>query len=935
MAKPNRFIEVKGARVHNLKNIDVNIPHNQIVVITGLSGSGKSSLAFSTIFAEGQRRYVESLSSYARQFLGRLEKPAVDHIKGISPAVAIEQKVISNNPRSTVGTVTEIYDYLKVLYARIGKTYSPKTGLEIKKHTVADVIDYILTFEKGSKFMIVAPWKIKADRTVEESAKLLISQGYSKVLINDVVFELTDVKKTDYILNQSYIIIDRLKAQDSDDDYLSRLGDSIQTAFYEGFGEAIIHDMDTHFKEIFSNRFEEDGVEFIEPSINFFTFNNPFGACGTCEGFGSMIGIDENLVIPDKSLSLVEDAVIPWRGEKMSLWKMKVIHGAEKANFPIHTAIEDLTEKQVQMLWQGTPYFEGLWDFFNHLQSQSFKIHYRIMLSRYRGKTTCIDCRGTRLRVETNNVKVDHQNLASLLLLPIDQLFDFFQDITLDKYQAQIAERLLIEIRNRLKYLKRVGLGYLTLNRQAGTLSGGESQRIHLANALGSSLVGSMYILDEPSIGLHPRDTEQLITVLKHLKAIGNTVIIVEHEEDIIRAADQIIDMGPMAGSLGGEVVFQGDHQDLVKAKNSITADYLVGKKMIAVPERRRLLTHKITIEGAKENNLKNVTVSIPLNGFICVTGVSGSGKSTLIKQILAPALQKKFGKSTAKTGSFTRLSGDVNRIQDIEIIDQNAIGRSSRSNPATYVKAFDYIRDLFSKQQLAKVLGAKAGFFSYNVPGGRCENCKGEGEITISMQFMADVKLLCEDCKGKRYGQEALEVLVKGQSISDVLEMTIDEALLFFDGLKGSEKSIRERLQPLQDLGLGYLRLGQSSSTLSGGEAQRIKLATYLMEGQKNINPTLFLFDEPTTGLHFHDIAKLLIAFNKLISIGHSVVVIEHNMDVIKTADWIIDIGPEGGDKGGNIVFEGKPEDLAKEQQSYTGKYLAEKLMQFVNQEK
>lgn len=932
MSKLNRFIEVKGARVHNLKNIDVKIPHNKIVVITGLSGSGKSSLAFSTIFAEGQRRYVESLSSYARQFLGRFEKPDVDHIKGISPAVAIEQKVISNNPRSTVGTVTEIYDYLKVLFARIGKTYSPETGIEIKKHTVADVIDYVLKLKDGQKYMLIAPWKIKADRSLAESAKLLISQGYSKVLIKDAVYNLSDIGKADYFEDDSYIIVDRLKAQKADDDYLSRLGDSIQTAFYEGFGEALVHNMDNNFKESFSNKFEENGVEFIEPSVNFFTFNNPFGACGTCEGFGSMIGIDKNLVIPDDSLSLVQDAIVPWRGEKMSLWKMRVIHAAEKVKFPIHTPIQDLTEKQYQMLWQGTPHFEGLWDFFNHLQEQSYKIHYRIMLSRYRGKTKCTDCRGTRLRVETNHVKVDDKNLSDLLLLPINELYAFFENIKLDKYQAEIAERLLKEIRNRLKYLMQVGLGYLTLNRQSGTLSGGESQRIHLANALGSSLVGSMYILDEPSIGLHPRDTAQLITVLQHLKAIGNTVIVVEHEEDIIQAADQIIDMGPMAGSLGGQVVFQGNHQDLISAKGSITADYLTGKLNIETPKTRRLLTHHIRIEGAKENNLKNITVDIPLNGFCCVTGVSGSGKSTLIKQILAPALQKQLGKSTSKIGDFTRLSGDIKMIKDIEIIDQNAIGRSSRSNPATYVKAFDYIRDLFSKQQAAKILGAKAGFFSYNVPGGRCETCKGEGEITISMQFMADVKLLCDDCKGKRYGQEALEVAFKKNNISDILEMTIDEALLFFDGLKGSEKAIRERLQPLQDLGLGYLRLGQSSSTLSGGEAQRIKLATYLMEGQRNISPTLFLFDEPTTGLHFHDIAKLLVAFNKLISIGHSIVVIEHNMDVIKTADWIIDIGPEGGDKGGNIVFAGNPEDLTTCDASYSGKYLKEKLNQFVS---
>ncbi|MFK8039191.1 MAG: excinuclease ABC subunit UvrA [Crocinitomicaceae bacterium] len=929
MTKPNQFIDIKGARVHNLKNINLKIPHNQIIVITGLSGSGKSSLAFSTLFAEGQRRYVESLSSYARQFLGRLEKPDVDHIKGISPAVALEQKVISNNPRSTVGTVTEIYDYLKVLFARIGKTYSPTTGLEIKKHTVADAVDYILSLPVGKKFMILSPWQIKTERTVDDSIKLLISQGYSKVLVNNQTINLNDIKTKDYKADNSYIIIDRLKSQKEDENYLSRLGDSIQTAFYEGFGAAVIMDMETNESALFSNKFEEEGVEFIEPSLNFFTFNNPFGACKTCEGFGSMIGIDEDLVIPNRTLSLFQDAIVPWRGEKMSEWKMQIIHSSEKVGLPIHTPIEDLSETHYNMLWQGTSHFKGLWDFFNHLQTQSYKIHYRIMLSRYRGKTKCIDCRGTRLRIETNYVKIDQKNLSDLLLLPIKDLSVFFESITLDQYQIQIADRLLLEISNRLKYLQQVGLGYLSLNRQSGTLSGGESQRIHLANALGSALVGSMYILDEPSIGLHPRDTEQLISVLKHLKAIGNTVIIVEHEEDIIQCADQIIDMGPMAGYLGGEVVFQGSHKALEKAEGSITADYLTGRKTIVTPDHRRLMTNSITIEGAKENNLKNINVSIPLNGFVCVTGVSGSGKSTLIKQILAPALQKKLGKSSAKIGMHTRLSGDINKLKDIEIIDQNAIGRSSRSNPATYVKAFDYIRDLFSKQQASKILGVKAGYFSYNVPGGRCETCKGEGEITISMQFMADVKLLCDDCKGKRYTLEALEVMVKDKNISDVLEMTIDDAILFFSGLKGSEKSIRERLKPLQDLGLGYLRLGQSSSTLSGGEAQRIKLATYLIEGQKNISPTLFLFDEPTTGLHFHDISKLLIAFNNLIALGHSIVVIEHNMDVVKTADWVIDIGPEGGDKGGGIVFEGTPEDLIKNEVSYTAKYLAEKIYQ------
>lgn len=928
MAKKSKNIEITGARVHNLKNININIPHGKFIVITGLSGSGKSSLAFSTLFTEGQRRYVESLSSYARQFLGKLEKPDVDSIKGISPAIAIEQKVISSNPRSTVGTVTELYDYFKVLFARIGKTYSPKTGKEIKKHAVSDVVLFVEALEENSKLMVICPWVISKDRDVVTSIKLLISQGYSKVLINNEAFNLTDIKENQYIVGESYTIIDRLKHQVDNEEYLSRLSDSIQTAFYEGFGEAIIYNLVTDLKSSFSNKFEEDGVEFIEPTVNFFTFNNPYGACKTCEGFGSTLGIDENLVIPDTSKSLFDDAIVPWKGEKMSAWKTQLIYKADKVNFPIHKPINELTEKEYKLIWNGCEHFKGLWDFFADLESQTYKIHYRIMLSRYRGKTKCHDCRGTRLRVETNNVKIDGHNLSDLLLMPINELSVLFTTLKLDKYQVQIAERLFIEIKNRLKYLTEVGLGYLTLNRQSGTLSGGESQRIHLANSLGSSLVGSMYILDEPSIGLHPKDTSKLIGILNNLKKIGNTVIVVEHEEDIINAADEIIDMGPMAGELGGEVVFQGNHIDLKKAKNSLTADYINLIKKIDVPKLRRATNHFIKIEGAQENNLKNIDVKIPLNGFVCVSGVSGSGKSTLIKQILAPALQKRFGKSTKYIGKHKAISGDVNQINDIEIIDQNAIGRSSRSNPATYVKAFDYIRDLFAKQQGAKIKGVKPGYFSYNVPGGRCETCKGEGEITISMQFMADVKLLCDECKGKRYGEEALEVTVRDKSIHDILEMTIEDALTFFKGEKGSEKAIRDRLKPLFDLGLGYLRLGQSSSTLSGGEAQRIKLASYLIEGQKKVTPTLFLFDEPTTGLHFHDISKLLIAFNKLISLGHSIVVIEHNMDVLKTADWIIDIGPEGGKNGGTLIFEGTPEELTKNKKSETAKYLKEKMV-------
>jgi excinuclease ABC subunit A len=920
-------IEIKGARVHNLKNIDVTIPHNQFVVITGLSGSGKSSLAFHTLFAEGQRRYVESLSSYARQFLGKLDKPDVDYIKGISPAIAIEQKVISNNQRSTVGTVTEIYDYLKVLFARIGKTISPITGKEIKKHSVTDVVNFVNTFDEGERFMILSPWLIKEGRTTKKSIEILISQGYTKVLINDEAYNIDELTSKQYKKDDSFILVDRLKHKLNDEDYLSRLGDSIQTAFYEGFGTCYIYRLKDGTKTLFSNKFEENGIEYIEPSVNFFTFNNPYGACKTCEGFGSMIGINEQLVIPDDSKSLFDDAVVPWRGEKMRIWKEAIIYSVEQTEFPIHKPIKDLPEKYKDMLWNGCQEFKGIWDFFKYLESKPFKIHYRVMLARYRGKTKCIDCKGTRLRKETNNVKINNKNLSQLLLMPIDEIADYFTNIKLDKYQKQIAERLLKEINNRLAYLKDVGLGYLTLNRQSGSLSGGESQRINLANSLGSSLVGSMYILDEPSIGLHPRDTERLINILKNLKAIGNTVIVVEHEEDVMKAADQILDIGPQAGINGGEVVFFGHYKDLIKAKNSLTAKYLTHQLIIEVPERRRKLKNKITIENAFANNLKHITVNIPLNGMVCVSGVSGSGKSTLIKQIFAPALKKQLDLSFNSIGHYTNLSGDIDSIKHIEMVNQNPIGRSSRSNPATYVKAFDYIRDLFTKQQASKIRGLKPGYFSYNVPGGRCETCKGEGEITISMQFMADVKLTCDECKGKRYKPEALEIEYNSKSIYDILEMSIEDAMSFFNEKDELEHKIITRIKPMNELGLGYLKLGQSSSTLSGGEAQRIKLASFLIEGVNKNTPTLFLFDEPTTGLHFHDISKLLIAFNKLISLGHSIVVIEHNMEVLKCADWIIDLGPEGGKEGGSIIFEGTPEDLTKCKSSYTGLFLKEKL--------
>lgn len=922
----NKSIEIKGARVHNLKNVDVTIPHNELVVITGLSGSGKSSLAFDTLFAEGQRRYVESLSSYARQFLGRLDKPDVDYIKGISPAIAIEQKVISTNPRSTVGTVTEIYDYLKVLFARIGKTYDPDTGEEVKKHAVTDVVKFVEGFEEGEKYMVLAPWKLKAEFPADKAAEMLISQGYTKVLIEEETHDLDGFDPTLYEEENSYIIIDRL-SHSPDEDYYSRLADSAQTAFYEGFGDCIIYRLKDASLTPYSNRFELNGVEYIEPTINLFSFNNPYGACKTCEGYGSTIGIDASLVIPDKTLSVYDDAIAPWRGDKMREWQEHFIANAGKSEFPIHRPVGQLTEKEWNTLWHGDQHLNGIFNFFEFLQSKSYKIHYRIMLSRYRGKTTCHDCRGTRLRKETNYVKVDGYNISDLLLLPVNELIDVFDHLKLDKYQEEVAKRLLVEIKNRISYLNEVGLGYLTLNRQSATLSGGESQRINLSTSLGSALVGSMYILDEPSIGLHPRDTNRLIGVLDRLKKVGNTVIVVEHEEDVMKAADQIIDLGPKAGAHGGEIVFQGDHKALLKAKNSLTAQYLTQKIEIPLPSRRRKLNSTLILKGLRENNLKNIDLAIPLNGLVCISGVSGSGKSTIVKQILYPALLKELGKSNQKIGEFDGIEGDLKRIEEVEMVDQNPIGRSSRSNPATYVKAFDYIRDLFSRTQLAKIRGYKAGFFSYNVPGGRCEQCKGEGDITISMQFMADVKLQCEECKGKRYSQEALEVEYKGKTISDILDMPIDEAIEFFDASAGPELRIIERIQPLQDLGLGYLKMGQSSSTMSGGEAQRVKLASFLNKGQNKQTPTLFIFDEPTTGLHFHDIDKLIIAFQELIKLGHSILVIEHNMDVLKCADWIIDIGPEGGKEGGHIVFEGTPEGLAKCSASHTAAHIDAKL--------
>jgi len=923
-----QFIHVKGARVHNLKNIDVKIPHGKITVITGLSGSGKSSLAFDTLYAEGQRRYVESLSSYARQFLGKLDKPETDFIKGISPAIAIEQKVSSTNPRSTVGTTTEIYDYLKLLFARVGKTHSPISGREVKKHTVTDVIDFITAQPEGTKAFVLAPINSFEKYGVERQLTILKDQGYARVLIGNEVFELETLQADQPHIAEARILIDRIKSVKTDDEEaLGRLADSISLAFAEGHGECEIHLPDTTETFPFNNRFELDGMEFVEPNEHFFTFNNPFGACKTCEGFGSVIGIDPKLVIPDPSLSVFEGAVVAWKGESMGEYLKELVYAAPKFNFPIHRAVEDLTAAEYQLLWEGNKHFTGLHGFFKFLESQSYKIQYRVMLSRYRGKTECPDCKGTRLRKDTNYVTVGEQTMSNIVLLPVAESAVFFENLQLEAHETQVAKRLLPEITNRLRFLCEVGLGYLTLNRQANSLSGGESQRINLATSLGSSLVGSMYILDEPSIGLHPRDTQRLIKVLKNLRDLGNTVIVVEHEEDIMEAADEILDIGPMAGVYGGEVVFHGTHQQLIGQKDSLTAKYLTGEKEIPLPAKRRKSNNKLTVVGAKENNLKNVTVSFPLNSLVCVTGVSGSGKSTLVKDILYPAVRKHLGQYGDFQGNFKALEGDLKLVKGIEFVDQNPIGKSSRSNPVTYVKAFDEIRDLYARLPLAKARGLKPGFFSFNVEGGRCEMCEGEGQVTVGMQFMADVHLVCEACNGSRYKQETLEIEYRGKNIADILQMDIQTALDFFKAGEGkTEEKIIGKIQPLADVGLGYLQLGQASSTLSGGEAQRIKLASFLSKGDVS-QSTLFIFDEPTTGLHFYDIEKLLIAFQRLIDIGNSIIVIEHNGDVIKCADWIIDIGPEGGNAGGNVVFAGTPEDLVEDPTSYTGKYLAKKL--------
>ena len=928
------YITIRNAKVNNLKSISLQIPKNKLVVITGLSGSGKSSLAFDTLYAEGQRRYVESLSSYARQFMGRLNKPDVESITGLSPAIAIEQKVNSHNPRSTVGTSTEIYEYLKLLYARIGKTYSPASGKLVKKHQVMDVVNHILGLPTGSTAYIVAPLHLPEGRSLEEHLNILMQQGFYRILYNGEIIKIEDFldQKKKVSEKKVKLPIDRIKVNESMDDAIGRISDSVQTAFYEGKETCqIISELDGERKEAdFSSRFEADGITFEPPTANMFAFNNPYGACPTCQGFGSVIGIDPDLVVPNKSLSIYENAIACWRGEKMSEWKDALIRVADKVGIPIFKPFYELTDEQVSLLWTGNQYFEGIVDFFNYVETQSYKIQYRVMLSRYRGKTVCPECHGTRLRRQAQYVKVGGKSITDLVLMPLDELKAFFDHLKLDETDSKIASRLLVEINNRLDFIIEVGLGYLTLNRLSNTLSGGESQRINLATSLGSSLVGSTYILDEPSIGLHSRDTEQLIKVLKRLRDIGNTVIVVEHDEEIIRAADYIIDIGPMAGAFGGEVVFEGDIKDLVHCEKSLTTQYLTGKMSIPVPTRRRKSANAIVIKGATQNNLKNLTVRFPLNMMTVITGVSGSGKSTLVKDVLYPAMKRQLGENAEKCGSYGALEGDLRLIQAVEFIDQNPIGKSSRSNPATYLKAYDEIRTLFSEQKLAKLRGIKPAFFSFNVPGGRCEECEGEGVQKIEMQFMADVYLPCEACHGTRFKEEVLEIKYDGKHISDILNMSIDEAIDFFE--HSSERQtpivgrIVNRLKPLQEVGLGYLKLGQSSSSLSGGEAQRVKLAYFLIKGQVE-KPTLFIFDEPTTGLHFHDVNKLLESFNALIANGHSVIIIEHNMDVIKSADWVIDLGPESGNKGGEIVFEGTPEDLVKCKASYTGKALKSKL--------
>jgi excinuclease ABC subunit A len=971
---PQRHIIIKGARVHNLKNMDVAIPKNKLVVVTGMSGSGKSSLAFDTLYAEGQRRYVESLSSYARQFLGRMNKPDVDYIKGIAPAIAIEQKVITSNPRSTVGTSTEIYDYLKLLFSRIGKTTSPISGGIVKKDSVTDVINFIMSLPAETQVTLLCPLYPHNNRSLKEELAVLMQKGFVRVefkgklskiedlledmsivddgswLVDEIEEEAKSVKPkakgkkakaeveepvaepesqisnhASQISTTVRIVIDRI-SKNEEDETVSRLGDSIQTAFFEGKGDCFVRfmepDADAETERFFCDRFELDGIRFEEPTPNFFSFNNPYGACKRCEGYGKVIGIDEDLVIPDKSKSVYEGAIAPWRGEKMREWNDKLVKSALKFDFPIHRQYNFLTESEQRLLWTGNQHFRGLDAFFKEMEEQTYKIQYRVLLSRYRGKTTCPECKGSRLRQDASYVKINARSITDVVLMPLDKALEFFQTIQLNETDAKIGKRLLMEITNRLLFLNDVGLSYLTLNRLSNTLSGGESQRINLATSLGSSLVGSIYVLDEPSIGLHPRDTQRLIGVLKSLRDVGNTVLVVEHEEEIMKAADHIIDIGPEAGTHGGNLMFTGTYDEIIKDDGSLTGRYLSGKEEIAIPASRRKWSDFIEIKGARENNLQHVTAKFPLGVLTVVTGVSGSGKTSLVKRILAPALQKVLGNYNGEqTGAYDAIEGDYQKIEQVELVDQNPIGRSSRSNPVTYVKAWDEIRNLYASQAVSKAAGLKPSAFSFNVEGGRCDVCQGEGEVKIEMQFMADIFLPCETCGGKRFKQHILDVTYQDKNVSEVLGMTIDEALEFF----AKEPKILNKIKPLVDVGLGYVQLGQSSNTLSGGEAQRIKLASFLVKGN-NTHKTLFIFDEPTTGLHFADIKKLLKSFDALLDHGNTIIVIEHNMDVIKCADWVIDIGPEGGDRGGKVVFEGIPENLIKEKDSYTGQFLKER---------
>lgn len=919
----NNYISIKGAKVNNLKNIDVDIPRNKLVVITGLSGSGKSSLAFDTLYAEGQRRYVESLSSYARQFLGRMSKPECDFIKGIPPAIAIEQKVISRNPRSTVGTSTEIYEYLRLLFARIGKTYSPISGALVKKDSPEDIVNCMLSYPAGTRYTVLAPLLPRDGRTRAEQIEMDMKQGFTRLEVNEEMVRIEDYQEQ--ADDQIYLLIDRMSC-DNAKDSISRLTDSAETAMYEGDGACLLRfylpDGTTKLHS-FSTKFEADGMTFSEPTDQMFSFNSPVGACPVCEGFGKVIGIDEHLVIPNRALSVYDGAVMCWRGEKMGEWLNEFLQEAPAHDFPIFAPYYELTQAQKDYLWHGPRDKACIDSFFKMLEENQYKIQYRVMLARYRGKTVCHECKGSRLKKEALYVKVGGRHISELVEMPVQQLREFFRTLQLDAHDAAVAKRLLNEINNRLAFLDDVGLGYLTLNRPSNSLSGGESQRINLATSLGSSLVGSLYILDEPSIGLHSRDTDRLVKVLRQLQQLGNTVVVVEHDEEIIRAADYIIDIGPDAGRLGGEIVYQGDMKDLQKGSRSHTVRYLLGEETIDPPLTHRSWNNYIEIKGARENNLKGIDVRFPLNVMTVVTGVSGSGKSTLVRDIFYKAVKREYSESSDRPGEFVSLGGDLSAVSDIEFVDQNPIGKSSRSNPVTYLKAYDEIRKLFTDQPLAKQMGYGAGHFSFNTEGGRCEECKGEGTVTVEMQFMADLVLECESCHGKRFKNDTLEVQFQGKNIYDILEMTVNQAIEFFS--EYGQKKIVKKLQPLQEVGLGYIKLGQSSSTLSGGENQRVKLA-YFLSCEKN-QPTIFVFDEPTTGLHFHDIKKLLYAFDALIARGHTVVIIEHNLDVIKCADYLIDLGPEGGDKGGNLVACGTPEEVARCAASYTGQYLAEKL--------